>query len=81
MILSGDPLDNKYVALKQSETYPEAGEGSFAKVDIPAHTIYVLYSAFRLTKDEFDQFQKEQKEKFEKEKFTEQQIYDSWKYR
>ncbi len=38
-----DPLDSRYIRLGPSPTFPEAGEGSFAKVDIPTGTTYVLY--------------------------------------
>ncbi len=45
----GDPLDNRYVTLRDSDLFPLAGEGVVAKVDIPAETIFCLYSALLLT--------------------------------
>ena len=38
-----DPLDNKYLYLKDSNTFDTAGEGAFAAMDIPASTVFVLY--------------------------------------
>ena len=39
-----DPLDKKYLFLKQSDIFPGVGEGAFATRDVPANTIYSLYS-------------------------------------
>ena len=38
-----DPLDKRYVVVKKSEQSPESGEGGFARVNVPARTIYSLY--------------------------------------
>ena len=38
-----DPLDKKYLYLKESDTFDKAGEGAFAAMDIPASTVFVLY--------------------------------------
>ncbi len=43
LLFSADPLDSRYIYLGKSPTYPEAGEGSFAKRDIPSGTTYVTY--------------------------------------
>ena len=40
----GDPLDNKYVEVSQSKISIDAGDGAFAKTDVPLNTAYVLYS-------------------------------------
>ena len=37
-------MDKKYLYLKQSDVFPDAGEGAFAKRNVPANTIYSLYS-------------------------------------
>ena len=49
---SGDPLDNRYIELRTSERYPEAGEGAFAKVDIPPEVFFVVYGGFIYTSAE-----------------------------
>jgi len=49
-IILGDPLDNRYINLKVSEKYPEAGEGAFAKTEVPKSTIYALYSGHIYTR-------------------------------
>ena len=41
-IFSGDPLDNKYVELRDSEVFPLAGEGLIAKQDIAPSTVFCL---------------------------------------
>jgi hypothetical protein len=45
----GDPLDNRYVTLRESDLFLLAGEGLVAKVDIPAETIFCHYSTLLLT--------------------------------
>ena len=39
-----DPLDKKYVVIRKSNISPDAGEGLFANRNVPANTIYSLYS-------------------------------------
>ena len=39
---SADPLDNKYVELRDSEDFPLAGEGLIAKKDIAPDTTFCL---------------------------------------
>ena len=41
---TGDPLDTKYVDVSHSKISSDAGDGAFAKIDIPANTAYALYS-------------------------------------
>ena len=38
-----DPLDKKYIYLKNSTSFDTAGEGIYATRDIPADIAYVLY--------------------------------------
>jgi hypothetical protein len=35
LIVSADPLDSRYISLKTSLKFPQAGESVFAKTDIP----------------------------------------------
>ena len=39
-----DPLEKKYVYLKHSNLFPEAGEGIFASRNVPANTVYAQYN-------------------------------------
>ena len=41
-----DPLDKKYVYIKESNTFDSAGEGTYASRDIPENITYVLYGGF-----------------------------------
>ena len=41
-----DPLDKKYVYIKESSTFDSAGEGTYASKDIPENITYVLYGGF-----------------------------------
>ena len=58
----GDPLDNRYVYLNRSMELPLAGEGLFAREDIPPDTVFVLYSGHILTSEEMENFRKEEGE-------------------
>ena len=42
LFFSGDPLDSKYVELRDSEVFPLAGEGLIAKQDIAPNTVFCL---------------------------------------
>ena len=44
-----DPLDKKYVYLKDSVRFPIAGEATYAKRDVPPNTVFVLYGGRLLT--------------------------------
>ena len=46
-----DPLDKKYVSVKDS-TIPNAGHGIFAARDIPANINFVLYGGFLYNKEQ-----------------------------
>ncbi len=54
--LSGDPLDSRYVQVGKSEIHLEAGEGLFARKDIPENTIFALFSGRLFSKAEFEEF-------------------------
>jgi hypothetical protein len=54
MLVSGDPIDIRYVALKDSERFPLAGEGLVAKVDIPEATIFSHMSGHILTQSQHE---------------------------
>ena len=60
--LVGDPLDNRYVFLFQSLQFPSAGEGLFAREDIPPDTVFVLYGGHVLTDAEMKDFMEEEQE-------------------
>ncbi len=58
MFISGDPIDNRYVVLKDSERFPLAGEGMVAKVDIPKGTIFCHMSGYILNNAQFEDLEK-----------------------
>ena len=62
----GDPIDNKYVVLKDSEISPLAGEGLKAKVNIPKGTIFCHMSGYILTKSQYLEAQKKLANRLEK---------------
>ena len=69
--------------LRISEKYPAAGEGAFAKEDVPAMTIYSLYGGLVLTKDEADEMKGERDKVHRANKRTvrDPEVIDDWKYR
>ena len=77
----GDPLDNRYVDLKISETYPEAGEGSFAKTRVAKNTIYSLYGGWFFTNKEFKSYILKAEQDFRNRNVSDQEYEDFWKYR
>ena len=48
-----DPLDKKYMYLKNSNIFPGAGEGAFATRDVPADTIFSPYGGMLYNKEQF----------------------------
>jgi hypothetical protein len=48
---TADPLDNRYLYVSSPVEFPESGESSFAKTEIPANTNYALYSGHVLEKE------------------------------
>jgi hypothetical protein len=56
-LFKADILDDRYVEVRQSQEYPEAGEGLVAKVDIPDLTIISLMSGLIFTKAQKDKQQ------------------------
>ena len=81
--IAGDPLDNRYMLLKTSERYPAAGEGAFAKEDVPAFTVFSLYGGRILTKDEMDKLRAEEFELYKTNQWTaaHPEVISNWKYR
>ena len=79
----GDPLDNRYVTLRDSESFPLAGEGVVAKVDIPAKTIFCHYSAHVLTSAQISKLRKNLVVHMKENNKTldDQEVEDYWKYR
>ena len=80
---SGDLLDTRYIELKNSEKTPEAGEGSFAKEDIPANTLICLYGGLILNKTELDDYMQERHQFYFEKQWSSNhpQVLDDWKYR
>ena len=69
--------------LRISEKYPAAGEGAFAKEDVPAMTIFSLYGGLILSKDEADRMKAEKSKVHMAKKLTvrDPEVIDDWKYR
>ena len=66
----GDPLDNRYLYLKTSEKYPAAGEGAFAREDIPAGTVFSLFGGRVLTKEEGKKLKAEEFKRYQANQWT-----------
>ena len=62
---------------------PSAGEGLFAREDIPPDTVFVLYSGHILTSVEMDNFRKEEREANRRDNIgaNEATGMAKWKYR
>ena len=45
-----DPLDKKYVNIKESDTFDSAGEGAYATRDIPTNITYAVYGGYLYNK-------------------------------
>ena len=43
---SRDPLDKKYVNIKETESFDFAGQGTYASRDIPENITYVLFGGY-----------------------------------
>ena len=69
--------------LKTSEKYPAAGEGAFAKEDVPAMTIFSLYGGLISTKDEAAKKKVEREKVYKAKNLSDRdpQVTDDWKYR
>ena len=48
-----DPLDKKYMYLKNSNIFPGAGEGAFATRDVPADTIFSPYGGMLYNQEQY----------------------------
>ena len=60
-----DPLDKKYVYLKDSDSFLSAGEGAYATRDISKDIYYVIYGGRLYNKEEMAILIKDIKEKAE----------------
>ena len=80
---AGDPLDNRYIDLEISKAFPEAGEGSFAKMTVTKNTIYSLYGGRVYSQQEFVPYMQKSHEDFSKRKIktSDQEYEDFWMYR
>lgn len=76
-------MDNRYLYLKPSEEYPMAGEGSYAKVDVPAHTPFALYGGHIMTPAEMEERKVQQSKDLQERGLSmrDPEAYDTWKYR
>lgn len=83
LIVLGDPLDNRYLLLKTSEKYPTAGEGAFAREDIPACTVFALFGGRVLTREEARKLKAEEFKRYQANQWTmaHPQVLSDWKYR
>lgn len=83
MLLTGDPLDNRYLYLKPSKEYPLAGEGAHAKIDVPAFTPFSLYGGHIMTQRELGERKNKQVEDLKARGLSmrDPEGYDTWKYR
>ncbi len=80
----GDPLDNRYLYLKQSAEFPIAGEGSHARVAVPAHTTYALYNGYQWDKETSEKNIERIRKEFEDRNITDDlhpEKIAAWKYR
>lgn len=59
--LAADPLDAKYVYVKNSEAVPGGGESLYAKQDIPAGTVVSILSGFVMPNAEIEELGDKQK--------------------
>jgi hypothetical protein len=78
-------LDVRYVHLKPSEDLDNAGEGAFAKFDVPSETTFSLYSGRILNDTELTNLQSRQKAELKEKNLTNIQLdaalQDLYKYR
>jgi hypothetical protein len=76
-------LDNRYVTLRDSESFPLAGEGAIAKVDIPAETIFCHFSGLLLTSAQLDKQKRDLVAYMKENNLTldHKEVEDTWKYR
>ena len=81
LLLSDDPLDKRYVTLKSSEEFGNAGEGAYAAEDVPADTVFVLYGGHILTTAEMDGLTKRQSKELEDAAPDDPRRQANWMYR
>ena len=69
--------------MKTSETFPLAGEGAYARIDIPANTMFAVYGGHVMSKKEIDELSLRQNEEFDARGLPKDSMerYDAWKYR
>ena len=78
-----DPLDKKYVYLKDSDSFLSAGEGAYATRDIPKDIYYVIYGGRLYNKEEADIVSKEINKKAEANRWMKDNsdLEAEWMYR
>lgn len=78
-----DPLAKKYISVKNSLEFPEAGEGLFASRDIKAYTVFVLYSGL-IFNDDQNKIHRSKIDKIQKQNnwtADDPKSIELWKYR
>ena len=83
LICAADILDDKYVEVRLSEAFPEAGDGLFANADIPEATIFSLYSGLALTTEQRKTKSEELERWANEQNLTkgDDEVTTHWKYR
>ena len=78
-----DPLDKKYVYLKNSTSFDTAGEGTYATRDIPAGIAYVLYGGYLYDKEQKQILKQRNLEIAKENKWMKDhpELEASWKYK
>ena len=78
-----DPVDNRYVRIRPSTKNPEAGEGMFAEMDIPANTLVTLYNGHVLSSREMEELREKQMDEFSARGLApdDPERYGAFKYR
>ena len=78
-----DPLDKKYVYLKDSDSFISAGEGAYATRDISKDIYYVIYGGRLYNKEEADIVSKEINKKAEANRWMKDNpdLEAEWMYR
>ena len=79
--LVGDPLDNRYIDVKVSEKYPLAGEGAFARHEVPPRTIYSLYGGKIYSEESYGEFKTQAMNEFRQRRLKIHQVTEFWKYK
>ena len=80
---AGDPLDNRYADLGNSEAHVEAGEGIFAKTLVPKNNFFTLFGGRFYDEKDFKSLVIKSDREFRSRNITKshKEFEDFWKYR